>query len=246
MKSGNGGLYCWLLSTLRLQPATPWQALLPNLATLPFSRLLTLLPSAQPQPPALLTQLLPIIGWRGIEQAQGEWLEQTLFAIPLATRRAHPHLTLLEAWVELEITKHSERARAALEQLDPSSLDTQGQQVAQLLFAITDFHFDDAASALKRLTLLPSLSRTLAYSSAPDYAMSYPHHRELTPAQQILDAQFAYAESDRPIPPQTARSQPVGTTALLPRGLVRDQTRAAAGQVSPDSVLPRIPRWIIP
>ena len=185
----------WLLSTLRLQPATPWQALLPNLATLPFSRLLTLLPSAQPQPPALLTQLLPIIGWRCIEQAQGEWLEQTLFAIPLATRRAHPHLTLLEAWVELEITKHSERARAALEQLDPSSLDTQSQQVAQLLFAITDFHFDDAASALKRLTSIPSLPAPWHTAQRLTYAMSYLITGELTPAQQILDAQFAYAES---------------------------------------------------
>lgn len=185
----------WLLTTIRLQPETQWQELLPNLATLPLERLLCLLPTAQPQPPSLLTRLLPLVGWHCIEQAQGAWLAQTLFAIPLATRREHPHLTLLEAWVELEITKHSERARAALEQLDPALLDTQGQQVAQLLFAITDFHFDDAASALQRLKNIPPLPAPWHTAQRLTYAMSSLITGDLTPAQQILDAQFAYAES---------------------------------------------------
>ncbi len=188
-------LIAWLLARVRLQPGTDWQALLPNLTTLPLNRLLMLLPYQEPQAPALLLRLLPAIGWHCIELAQGEWLNHTLFTLPLATRRAHPPLTLLEAWVELEITKHSERARAALEQLDLCSLDTQGQQVAQLLFAITDFHFDDAASALQKLKSITPLPAPWHTAQRLTYAMACLITGELTTAQPILDAQFACAES---------------------------------------------------
>ena len=185
----------WICKTRRQRGELEWSPLLFSLCSLPLETILALLPTTAQQPAALMIELLPRIGWQCVEQARGRWLADSLFALPLTLRRQHPPLTLLEAWVELEITKHSERACAALKDLNPARLDDTLQQVAQLLLAITDFHFDQVNPASTRLDTLPVLPAPWHTPQRLTQAMCALFTGDTTRAQQILDDIFARAEA---------------------------------------------------
>ena len=147
----------WLCASARTTTTQAWTPLIPTLFTQPLELIVRLLPDPASQPAALMSALLPRIGWHCVEQGKGEWLATALFALPLEPRRQQPGLTLLEAWVELEIAKHSERACAALAELDVSRLSPQERQIHTLMQSITEFHFDQIERALARLETLPPL-----------------------------------------------------------------------------------------
>lgn len=152
----------WIAGLLRVwreQPQLDWEPLSLMLADLPLDEIVTLLP---PEPlPQLELSLLSRIGMRCLELNHGPWLASRLAALPRLWLQQQPSLCLLQAWLEMEVQRRSDRAEALLNRLQSQPLSDEEQLSANLLRAMVSFNFDHLECAIQQLSELKDLPQPM-------------------------------------------------------------------------------------
>lgn len=152
----------WIAHLLRLwreQPGLDWEGLVQLLAERPLTEIRAQLPLTPL--PQLELPLFRRIGLSCIEQNHGHWLAARLAALPRLWWQQHPALDLLQAWLEVEVLRHSERAEPLLQRLLALPLTDDLYGSARLLQVIVSFHFDQISAVSEQLPQLPVLPKPL-------------------------------------------------------------------------------------
>lgn len=152
----------WISGLLRIwreQPRLDWEPLSQMLADLPLDEIVSLLP---PDPlPQLELSLLARIGMRCLELNHGPWLVTRLAALPRLWLQQQPSLCLLQAWLEMEVQRRSDRAEDLLNRLQSLPLNEADTLSAGLLRAMVSFNFDHLECAIQQLGELKELPQPM-------------------------------------------------------------------------------------
>ena len=181
-----------LLAIWREQPELDWDILAQLLAELPLTEIVNRLPDAPL--PQLELALLGRIGLRCIEQSQGRWLAKRLAALPMLWLQQQPTLCLLQAWLEVEVMRRSERAEVLLNRLLEQPLAEETDKSARLLKAMVSFSFDHMTCAGEQLAELEELPQPLLAPYRLTHASYLLYNGDLPRARGMLELLISWAD----------------------------------------------------
>jgi DNA-binding CsgD family transcriptional regulator len=184
-----------LLGIWREQPDLDWEPLSRSLADLSLSEIRELLPLTPL--PQLELSLLSRIGLRCLEQSQGPWLAARLAALPRLWLQQQPSLCLLQAWLEMEVHRRSDRAEDLLNRLMTQPLPEAELNSAQLLKAMVSFNFDHLPCAMAQLAKLKDLPQSLQAPFQLTEASCLLFTGQLTRARTMLELLVSWADCQR-------------------------------------------------
>ena len=185
----------WIAQLLRVwreQPHLDWEPLSQLLADLPLSEIIELLP-AEPLPQLELS-LLSRIGLSCLEQSHGSWLASRLAALPRLWLQQQPGLCLLQAWLEMEVSRRSDRAEELLNRLIAHPLPEAEARSARLLKAMVSFNFDHLQCAITQLAELEDLPQSLQAPYQLTQASCLLYTGQLSRARAMLELLVSWAD----------------------------------------------------
>lgn len=181
-----------LLALWREQPTLDWDTLAQLLAELPLPEIVAHLPVTPL--PQLELALLGRIGLRCIEQSQGRWLAARLAALPALWLQQQPTLCLLQAWLEVEVLRRSERAETLLNRLRQQPLSEEIAKSSQLLKAMVSFNFDHLPCTGEQLAGLQELPQPLLAPYRLTQASYLLYCGEFPRARSMLELLISWAD----------------------------------------------------
>lgn len=181
-----------LLIDWREQPGLDWQPLSRLLADLPLDDILQRLPLTPL--PELELSLFSQMGLRFLEQGRGHWLAERLAALPRRWLQQQPSLCLLQAWVEMEVLRRSDRAEELLNRLLDQPLPAAEISNAHLLKAMVSFYFDHLDCAESTLNQLEALPQRLQAPYLLTQGSTQLFQGQLARARPLLESLISWAD----------------------------------------------------